>query len=252
MDRLDKILVSQNLGSRKEVQKLIKTGAVEVNGKTVKKPDSKFDPENDEISVQGKRLDFQKYVYIMMNKPAGVLSASNDKNAQTVIDLLPENMKRRGLFPAGRLDKDTTGLLIITDDGDFAHNMLSPKKHVYKLYKAETDGIITQDHIDKFKNGIVFEDGTKCLPAELYTECPLGEPGKSFFGETLKSNVGFVKICEGKFHQVKKMFLAVGLKVIFLERLSIGNLVLDNKLGQGEARFLYNYEKNLIFDTKKF
>ncbi len=250
MDRLDKILVSQNVGSRKEVQKLIKNGLVAVNGKPEKKPESKFDPEKDEISVQGEILNFQKYVYIMMNKPAGVLSASNDKNAPTVIDLLPENMKRRGLFPAGRLDKDTTGLLIITDDGDFAHNMLSPKKHVYKLYRAETDGIITQEHIEQFKKGIVFEDGTQCLPANLYTECPLDEPYKNYFGGTLKSNVGFVKICEGKFHQVKKMFLAVGLKVIFLERLSIGNLVLDNNLERGESRFLYKHEKNLIFDTK--
>lgn len=251
MDRLDKILVSQNVGSRKEVQKLIKGGLVVVNGETIKKPETKFDPEKDEISVSGEPLNFQKNVYIMMNKPAGILSASNDRNTETVIDILPENMKRRGLFPAGRLDKDTTGLLIITDDGDFAHNMLSPKKHVYKLYKAETDGIITQMHIEKFKNGIVFEDGTRCLPAMLYTECPLDEPYKNYFGSSVKSNVGFVKICEGKFHQVKKMFSAVGLKVINLERLSIGELILDINLKKGESRFLYNYEKNLIFDTKK-
>lgn len=251
MDRLDKILASQNVGSRKEVQKLIKSGLVTINGTVCNKPETKFDPEEDEIFVSGKKLDFQKYVYIMMNKPAGVLSASNDKNTVTVIDLLPQEMKRKGLFPAGRLDKDTTGLLIITDDGDFAHNMLSPKKHVYKLYRAETDGTITQSHIEKFKNGIMLEDGTRCLPAELYTQCPLEEPYKNYFGEPLKSNVGFVKICEGKFHQVKKMFAAVGLKVIFLERLSIGGLVLDNKLKQGKSRFLYKYEKNLIFDTKK-
>lgn len=251
MERLDKILVSQNIGSRKEVQKLIKSGLVNVDGEVCKKPETKADPENSSISVQGKVLNFQKYVYIMMNKPAGVLSASNDRNAETVIDLLPEEMKRRGLFPAGRLDKDTTGLLIITDDGDFAHNMLSPKKHVFKLYRAETDGEITQEHIDKFQKGIVFSDGTQCLPAELYTLCPLEEPYKSLLGKEVKSNVGFVKICEGKFHQVKKMFSAVGLKVVFLERLSIGGLVLDTKLKAGESRYLYNYEKNMIFNTKK-
>lgn len=251
MERLDKILVSQNIGTRKEVQKLIRDGAVTVGGKPCKKPETKADPETTEICVKGEPLLFQRFVYIMMNKPSGVLSASNDKKAKTVIDLLPEDMKRRGLFPAGRLDKDTTGLLIITDDGDFAHNMLSPKKHVYKLYRAETDKEINQSHIESFKSGIVFEDGTQCLPAELFKDCPMEEPYKEFFSGAGKDNVGFVRICEGKFHQVKKMFAAVGLHVISLKRLSVGGLPLDINLKPGEARYLSNCEKILIFNTKK-
>lgn len=251
MERLDKILVSQNVGSRKEVQKLIKEGLVTVDGKICKKPETKLEPESSEILVNGTPLSFQRHVYIMMNKPAGVLSASNDKRAETVIDLLPEEMKRRGLFPAGRLDKDTTGLIIITDDGDFAHNMLAPKKHVYKLYRAETDGEITESHIESFREGIVFEDGTECLPAELYRTCPLEEPYRDFFGGDENPCAGFVRICEGKFHQVKKMFAAVGLHVVSLKRLSVGGLVLDIDLNCGEARYLSNCEKNLIFNTKK-
>ena len=147
MDRLDKILVSQNVGSRKEVQKLIKDGAVCVNGECIKQPQHKVDAVADDITVGGQPLLYSKYVYIMMNKPAGVLSASNDKRAKTVIDLLPEEFQRPGLFPAGRLDKDTEGLLIITNDGEFAHNMLSPKKHVEKKYIAQLDGEITEEMI---------------------------------------------------------------------------------------------------------
>lgn len=251
MERLDKILVSQNVGSRKEVQKLIKAGQVTVDGEVCKRPEAKLEAEASKIAVNGEVLNFQRYVYIMMNKPAGVLSASNDKNAETVIDLLPPEMKRRGLFPAGRLDKDTTGLLIITDDGDFAHNMLAPKKHVYKLYRAETDKEITESHIAEFEKGIVFEDGTQCLPAGLFKDCPLDEADKKFFAGENSGTVGFVRICEGKFHQVKKMFAAVGLKVVSLKRLSVGGLLLDVKLKPGEARYLSNCEKNLIFNTKK-
>ena len=235
MERIDKILASQNIGSRKEVQKIIKSGDVCINGEVCRKNDFKADPENDIITVRGQALNCRKHIYIMMNKPAGVLSASRDKNAMTVIDLLPSEYRRRGLFPAGRLDKDTEGLLIITDDGDFAHKMLSPKNHIEKRYVAVLDGEIKQDTISAFKKGIIFADGTKCMPAQL--EVP----------DIYDQKTGIVTICEGKFHQVKKMFACCGLNVVHLKRISIGNLHLDSKLPIGECKLLNNLDKELIF-----
>lgn len=237
MDRLDKILVSQGIGSRREVQKHIKSGDVTVNGEIVRRPETKADAENDEITVLGKVLNYSKHIYIMMNKPAGVVSAVSDNHDKTVIDILPDEYRRKGLFPAGRLDKDTEGLLIITDDGDFAHKMLSPKKHVDKQYFAQLDGEITEEIICKFEQGIVFSDGTKCLPAKL---------------EIYKNDkkTGIVTICEGKFHQVKKMFISCGLNVVHLERISIGNLYLDSNLPRGGSKLLTNLDKRLIFVGK--
>ena len=235
MDRLDKILVSQSVGSRKEVQKLIKSGAVSVNGEICKKIDFKADTENDEITVNGQALNYQKYVYIMMNKPAWVVSATTDNHDKTVIDILPAEFKRKGLFPAGRLDKDTEGLLIITDDGDFAHKMLSPKKHVYKKYVAKVDADITEETIKRFEEGIVFADGTKCMPAKLELE------------KNSDKKTGIVTICEGKFHQVKKMFICCGINVVHLQRISIGNLYLDGKLPIGCCKMMSNLDKELIF-----
>lgn len=237
MERLDKILVSQGIGSRREVQKRIKSGEVTVNGEIIRKPEVKADADNDEIAVLGKVLNYSKHIYIMMNKPAGVVSASNDNRDKTVIDILPDEYKRKGLFPAGRLDKDTEGLLIITDDGDFAHKMLSPKKHVDKQYIAQLDGEITEETIKKFEEGIVFADGTKCLPASL-----------EIYRNDKKT--GLVTICEGKFHQVKKMFISCGLNVVHLERISIGNLYLDSNLHRGYCKLLSNSDKMLIFVSK--
>lgn len=236
MDRLDKILVSQNIGSRKEVQRLIKDGAVCVNGECIRQSQHKVEAVTDEITVSGQPLLYSKYVYIMMNKPAGVLSASNDKRAQTVIDLLPEDLKRPGLFPAGRLDKDTEGLLIITNDGEFAHNMLSPKKHIDKKYIAELDGEITEDMIKAFESGITFADGTVCMPARL--EIDSTNPDKT---------TAVVTICEGKFHQVKKMFAVCGKNVVHLKRISIGNLYLDSNLPIGSCKMLSELDKLSIF-----
>lgn len=235
MERLDKILVSQGAGSRREVQKLIKKKNVTVDGGVVTSPEKKFDPESCLIKVNGQALEYKKFVYIMMNKPAGVVSASNDKREKTVIDLLPENLKRKNLFPAGRLDKDTEGLMIITDDGDFAHKLLSPKNHVFKRYYAELDGGLDESMILSFKNGIELKDGTKCLPAKLEIN-----DGKS----------AYVEICEGKFHQVKKMFKSQGLTVKYLKRVKIGGLELDSNLHIGSARELTNYEKTVIFMGK--
>lgn len=236
MDRLDKILVSQSIGSRKEVQKLIKDGAVCVNGECIKQPQHKVNAVADDITVSGQPLLYSKYVYIMMNKPAGVLSASNDRRAETVVDLLPEEFRRPGLFPAGRLDKDTEGLLIITNDGEFAHNMLSPKKHVAKKYIARLDGEITEEMINSFEKGIVFADGTHCLPAKLEID-----------SESSDKKTAVVTVCEGKFHQVKKMFSVCGKNVVHLKRISIGNLYLDSNLPMGGCKMLSELDKMSIF-----
>jgi len=234
-ERLDKILATQGIGTRTQVKALIKSGAVTVNNIVCRKSDSKAEPESDIIKINGKKLEFKKHIYIMMNKPAGVLSASTDKKAKTVIDLLPPELKRKGLFPAGRLDKDTEGLLIITDDGEFAHNMLHPKKKVYKLYYAEVDNPVNPEDIEEFKKGIVLRDGTECMPAEL-----------SLCENTNSCNI-FVKICEGKFHQVKKMLLSRGKFVEYLKRISIGALKLDENLVQGCCKELTIEEANKVF-----
>lgn len=237
MERLDKFLVSQNVGSRKEVGLLARRGGVTVNGIPVFDSGAKIDPEKDQVQVAGVPVVYQKFLYIMMNKPADVLSATEDKRSKTVLDLLPENLYRPGLFPAGRLDKDTTGLLIITDDGDFAHRMLSPKKQVYKLYRAQTQRPVTPEDVEAFARGIQFGK-LQYHPAELV---PGGE------GE---ENFAYTKIREGKFHQVKRMFEAVGNQVLHLERLKIGDLNLDNLLQAGEARLLTEEEKEAIFSRQ--
>lgn len=234
-ERLDKFLTSQNICSRKEAAKLVKAGAVTVNGAPARDSAQKIDPNSDRIAVNGEEVTYQKYLYIMMNKPAGVLSATEDSRAETVLDLLPPELYRRGLFPAGRLDKDTNGLLIITDDGDFAHRMLSPKKHVYKLYEAATARPITESDKTAFAEGIVSGEQT-FAPARLWSESKNG------------TEFAMTEIREGKFHQVKRMFKAVGNEVITLKRLRIGGLQLDESLKEGEARLLTDAEVLTVFD----
>ena len=177
-------------------------------------------------------MSYQEHLYIMMNKPAGVLSATEDRHAETVLDLLPEELRRRGLFPAGRLDKDTTGLMLITDDGDLAHRMLSPKKHVYKLYLATLDAPVTQEDVEAFQAGIHWA-GESYAPGRLWTK---EDPFQ-----------GYVEIREGRFHQVKRMFEARGKTVQQLKRLKIGGLALDDTLGEGECRLLTPEEVESIF-----
>lgn len=236
MERLDKILASQGICSRKEAKSLAANQRIKINGTVVRRSDIKTDPDNDIIEVDGVAVTYRRYVYIMMNKPKGVLSASSDKNARTVIDLLPEHFKRRDLFPAGRLDKDTTGLLIITDDGDFAHRMLSPKKHVYKLYNAVLDGELSDKQIKILENGIDLPDGTRFKPARV-----------SIPDEKDRTSIN-IEICEGKYHQVKRMFEFVGLTVTELCRLRMGGLELDKKLTYGECRYLEDFELKHIFN----
>lgn len=234
MERLDKILSAQNTASRREAGTLIRSGAVTVNGEAVRKADFKVNPETDEIAVNGEAVRVRKYVYYMMNKPTGVLSAARDTRAQTVVDLLPPQLRRRGLFPAGRLDRDTEGLLIITDDGAFAHRMLAPKSHVFKQYEAVLESPVTDDEIRRFESGLELTDMT-CLPAGL----------KVLHGGT--NPLVLIRIREGKFHQVKRMFLAVGNQVLRLKRVQIGALCLDEALKPGEARELTPAELQAVF-----
>lgn len=233
MERLDKVISTQTSYSRKDIKRMARLGDILLNGEICKNSDIKINPEKDTVTVCGENISYKKYVYYMMNKPKGVLSASNDKNAVTVVDIIPDELKRKNLFPAGRLDKDTTGLLIITDDGEFAHRMLSPNKKVYKHYIATLDKELDSSVKEKFENGIVLPDGTVCQ--------------KAFF-EKLCDNKALVKICEGKFHQVKKMFLSCSYTVLELKRVRIGSLELDEALDMGEVRELTNNELLLIFN----
>lgn len=221
--RLDKFFSSQNIASRKEVKNMIKQGLISVNDNKKLKPEQKIDTEEDIIKINEDIINYKKYIYLMLNKPKGVVSATNDNNHKTVLDLVPQKFYRPNLFPAGRLDKDTTGFVLITDDGDFAHRILSPKSHVEKMYHAVLDGKITQSQIEMFENGIVLEDGYKCLPAKI---------------KVLKDDIHpliEIVICEGKYHQIKRMAIAIGRKVIELKRVKIGTLKMYSDLKEGEC-----------------
>lgn len=227
-ERMDKLLATTGLWSRKEVKELVRRGRVQVNGSALTRAEEKADPELDEIRVDGEVVDCAPFVYIMMNKPDGLLSATTDKRQKTVLDLLPEHLRRRGLFPVGRLDKDTVGLILLTDDGPMGHELLSPKKHVDKVYHAEVDGNINGEDVAALAEGLVLEDGLHCLPAGLE---PLGDGRECL-----------VTLREGKYHQVKRMLAARGKPVTFLKRLSMGPLALDETLLPGEWRFLTKEE----------
>ena len=226
MIRLDKLLAHSGYGSRKEVKELIRKGQVSVNEVVIKDDDFKVDEVNDEVIVEGIIVDYQKLIYIMMNKPDGVLSATYDPKDPIVLDLI-EDTPTRGLFPVGRLDKDSEGLLLITNDGKLAHELLSPKKHVDKVYYIEYEGELVSDVKERFKEGIILEDNYKCLPASI---------------ELLNDNKAYVTISEGKFHQVKRMINMCNGEVTYLKRIKFGPLELDNSLKEGEYRFLSNLE----------
>ena len=233
MERIDKIIASQGQHSRSEVKKLVKDGRVTLDGKVIKSSDVKADPNLNDIAIDGKSIGYKKYLYIMLNKPQGVVSATEDTDHTTVIDLVPKSLKRDGLFPAGRLDGDTVGFVLITDDGDFAHKILSPKNHIMKTYHATLQRPVTDEDIDAFRNGIELKDGTLCLEAQvrpLDSDTPMAE----------------IKICEGKYHQVKRMFAALGNKVVFLKRVKMGNLSLDESLEEGQCREITPEELALI------
>lgn len=238
MERLDKLLCSQTTLTRSEAGHTIRCGRVTVDGAVCRNPAQKVEPSAAAIAVDGKPLDYAACVYLMLNKPAGVLCVSRDPKAQTVIDLLPEEYRRRGLFPAGRLDKDTHGLTLITDDGALAHAMLSPRRHVYKRYLARLDKPLTAAAAAAFRAGPTLADGTRCRPAGLEVLEEGDEP------------LVAVAICEGKFHQIKRMFLAVGCTVIWLKRVAMGGLELDEALAEGACRPLSEKEKLSILNEK--
>ena len=220
MERLDKVISSQTNYSRKDVKDLVKKRNILVNGEVILKSDIKVDSSIDKIVVLGEELIFKKYVYLMLNKPKGYVSATEDKNDKTVLDLVPLEYRHRNLFPAGRLDKDTTGLMIITDDGEFAHNILSPKKHISKTYNVTIDIDMSNDMVLGFKEGVNLSDG-ECKSASL---------------EITGKNTGIVILTEGRYHQIKRMFGCFGAKVVELERIKMGNFSLPSDLKMGEVR----------------
>ena len=222
MERLDKLLAATGLWSRKEVKDLIRQGRVWADGVPAARPEDKYDPQTARIQVDGTDVDCAPFLYLMMYKPAGLLSATEDREQKTVLDLLPQHLRRRGLFPVGRLDKDTTGLLLLTDDGNLAHELLSPKKHVDKVYLAHVEGRVDQSDVEALAAGLVLGDGLHCLPAGL-------EPLKD-------GSQCLVTVQEGKYHQVKRMLAARGKPVTALKRLSMGPLTLDRNLNPGNWR----------------
>lgn len=223
MERLDKLLAATGRWSRKEVKDLVRQGRVAVRGVVVARPEEKYDL-TDDIRVDGEPVCCQKCTYLMMNKPGGWLSATEDKRQQTVLDLLPEHYQKQGLFPVGRLDKDTEGLLLLTNDGELAHRLLAPKSHVDKVYLARVEGYVNQADVRAFAQGMTLDDGLQCMPAGLE---PL-EDGSSCL----------VTLREGKFHQVKRMLAYRGKPVLYLKRLSMGTLKLDEGLNCGQWREL--------------
>lgn len=220
MERIDKIIVAQTNYSRKEVKEIVRKNRVTVNGEKIFKSDVKVDIEKDEIAIDGIKLNVKKYIYLMLNKPKGYVSATEDRETSTVLELVPEEYLHRPLFPAGRLDKDTTGLMLITDDGEFAHNILAPKKHIKKVYNVTLDIPMNQDMVIGFKNGVLLNDG----------EC------KSAILEITGENTGIVTLTEGRYHQIKRMFGCFGAKVIELQRIGMGNFILPEDLKLGECR----------------
>jgi len=231
--RLDKFICDMTDASRSEIKNNIKKGFVSVNGDIIKKPEVKVDTETDEVIYIDEILSYEKYVYYMFHKPAGCVSATSDGRCKTVIDYFAD-AKGKDIFPVGRLDKDTEGLLIVTNDGELAHNLLAPKKHVEKTYYAEIAGRLPSDAIKQFEEGLDIGDEKKTLPAklEIFVDSNVNISG---INESLAVKV---TITEGRYHQVKRMFEAVGCKVVYLKRLSMGRLMLDEKLEKGEWRVL--------------
>ena len=283
--RLDRFLAEEGVGTRAEVKKLIRSGRVRVNGADVRQPDCKLDPEKDSVEADGKKIGQTGFLYLMMNKPGGVLSATRDGRTQTVINLVKEPWADK-LFPAGRLDKDTEGFVLLTNDGMLAHRLLSPRRHVSKTYFAIVSGFVTEDDVRLFREGLEIGEKRKTLPAQLvrltvdgdFLEEKIHHPGvqevKNPDAPLLVSRAQMQEFCmrgialsdyarcgegeccvavavtEGKFHQIKRMFEAVGREVRFLKRIAIGTVCLDRSLGSGQYRPLTEEELNLLRNTE--
>lgn len=231
MERLDKVLSNLGYGSRKEIKQAVRKGLIEVNGELVKDNGIQVDPESDRIIVNGEEIFYRKFIYLMMNKPDGVVSATVDNRDETVVDLLEVEHQVFNPFPVGRLDKDTVGLLLLTNDGELNHRLISPKWKVDKVYYAKIDKKVTEDDVNKFKKGITLDDGYLCKEAKL-----------EILNATDEGSEVEVTIQEGKFHQVKRMFEAVGKEVVYLKRIEFGTLKLDEDLEEGEYRELTDEE----------
>lgn len=234
MERLDKVLAGTGRWSRREVKLLVRQGLVRLNGAAAVSAEEKCDPETAVITVNGETVVLRRFTYVLLHKPGGVLTATEDRRQETVMELLPQELRRVGLAPVGRLDKDTEGLLLLTNDGELTHRLLSPKYHVDKRYFARVDGHLTAAHAEAFAKGMTLGDGLKCLPARL---------------EILPDNGCIVTVREGKFHQVKRMLVACGAPVVYLKRLSMGPLVLGDELGRGEHRMLRDEEVAALYRT---
>ena len=232
--RLDKVIASTGRFSRREVKLLVRQGRVLVDGIPARSAEDKVDAEQVEIAVNGEVLTYRRFTWVMLNKPAGYLSATEDGRGATVLDLLPEELQRQGLFPVGRLDKDTVGLLLLTTEGGVAHDLLSPRHHVDKVYYARTDGRLTEEDCRAFEAGMTLADGLVCQSAGLEI-LTAGEESEAL-----------VTLREGKFHQVKRMLAARGKPVLYLERVKMGNLTLDPALSRGEFRFLTEEELSAL------
>ena len=238
MIRLDKYLADMGIGTRSRIKKEIRSGQVIVNGKPICRPELKINTDQDEVLFQGEPVTYEEYEYYMLNKPAGVISVASDRQETTVVDLIKDR-KRDDLFPVGRLDKDTEGLLIITNNGELAHRLLSPKKHVDKVYFAKVKGIVTEDDIECFAQGLDIGDEKPTLPAELVI-CSSDEISGIL-----------LTIREGRFHQVKRMFQAVGKEVVYLKRLRMGPVTLDDSLKPGEYRRLTEEEVDRLCSQER-
>lgn len=284
LQRLDKIIASMGQHSRKDVKNLIKAKKISVNGALVLSSDIKCDPKSDEIIVDGIRLNYSEHIYIMLNKPAGVVSATSDAHDRTVLDLIPAEYRKPDIFPVGRLDKDTEGLMLLTDDGALAHDLLSPKKHVDKTYFVRLEGSLNDAHVRAFADGVTLADGYKCMNAELVilnsgryidTESSDNNCGEVNCACNAVSNVtqhcesieitdnilvnhnhadtsacciseALITIKEGKFHQIKRMFGTINMPVLYLKRIKMGSLALDDALKPGQFRKLTEDEINSL------
>ena len=230
--RLDRLVSESSALTRSQAAKAIRSGTVTVNGVPVRRPEQKVDENTDRICLGGNPVCYRRFHYYLMDKPLGLITASRDRDAGTVLDLLPPEIRKQGIFPVGRLDKDTSGLLLLTDDGDFAHRVISPGSHVEKIYLAEVEGTLLPETVVRFREGIVLKDGTECLPAGL---------------AILSEGMCLVTVQEGKYHQVRRMLAAAGNPVVRLRRLQIGGLKLPKDSVPGTWRELSEEEKASVF-----
>ena len=235
--RLDKAISSQGTWSRSDVRKLVRAGRVSVDGAVCKDPGTAVDPAVQRIDVDGVALQYKEHIYLVLNKPKGYISATEDRTQKTVLDLVPPELFRPGLFPAGRLDADTTGFVLLTDDGEFAHRILSPRSHIYKTYLATLERPLSEEAAEQLRGGMTLADGTVCLPAEV---------------RILPGTQAEVRICEGRYHEVKRMFAAAGNRVRDLHRTKMGGLALPDDLAEGDCRELLADELNLVLMSSEF